>query len=169
MQHRIGVISDTHVPEFPAVPQAVWEHFRGVELIIHAGDLSVLSVIDDLETLAPVVAVQGNVERREVVLKVPLKREIQIAGVRIGIVHILGDARHFARTARLEFPQARVVVFGHSHTPYNEDIDGQLLFNPGSANDRRRQPTCSIGMLTIDDEQKTVRGEIIPIESSYAE
>src|SRR5712692_8588346 len=61
MSRTIGVISDTHIPHFKQLPQAVWQHFAGVELIIHAGDLSVLSVIRDLETIAPVVAVQGNI------------------------------------------------------------------------------------------------------------
>ena len=67
MQHRVGVISDTHIPHFPALPEAVWQHFAGVELIIHAGDLSILSVISELETIAPVVAVQGNVEHEEII------------------------------------------------------------------------------------------------------
>ncbi len=65
------------------------------------------------------------------------------------------------RVARQEFPDARVVVFGHSHIPWNEEHDGQLLFNPGSATDRRRQARCSIGLLHVDDEKKNVRGEII--------
>jgi len=56
-----------------------------------------------------------------------------------------------------------VVVYGHSHIPYNQEHDGQLLFNPGSANDRRRQPQCSIGLLHIDDEALSVRGEILYI------
>ena len=161
MQHRIGVISDTHIPHFSKLPEAVWELFRGVEQIIHAGDLSILRVIDELETIAPVVAVQGNVEHEEVVAKLPIKREIVVGGCRIGIVHILGDATSRARVARREFPNARVVIFGHSHVPYNQEHDGQLLFNPGSATDRRRQPQCSIGILHIDDEAERVRGEII--------
>ncbi len=163
MLHRIGIISDTHVPHFKRLPEAVWVHFAGVERIIHAGDLSILSVLAELETIAPVVAVQGNVEQEEVVLKLPIKREIIIGSCKIGIVHILGERARYAHNARKEFPAARVVVFGHSHVPYNEERDGQLLFNPGSANDRRRQPTCSIGMLSIDDEAQTVRGEIINI------
>ena len=158
---KIGVISDTHIPHFKRLPEAIWQHFAGVEQIIHAGDLSVLSVIAELETLAPVVAVQGNIEQEEVVLKLPVKREIMVGGCRIGIVHILGDAKTHARVARQEFPAARVVVFGHSHIPYNQEHGGQLLFNPGSATDRRRQPTCSIGMLYIDDEANSIRGEII--------
>jgi putative phosphoesterase len=161
MIRKIGVISDTHIPHFKKLPQAIWEHFASVELVIHAGDLSILSVLSELETIAPVVAVQGNVEYEEVVLKLPIKREVVIGHCRIGIVHILGDSKTHALVARQEFPDARVVVFGHSHIPYNQEHDGQLLFNPGSATDRRRQPRCSIGTLYMDDEKKSVRGEII--------
>src|SRR5436305_10743884 len=161
MIRKIGVISDTHIPHFKKLPEAIWEQFGEVELIIHAGDLSVLSVIDELETIAPVVAVQGNVEEDEVMLKLPVKREIVVGQCRIGVVHILGDSHNRMRVARQEFPEARVVVFGHSHIPWNQDVEGQLLFNPGSATDRRRQQRCSIGMLYVDDEKKSVRGEII--------
>jgi putative phosphoesterase len=163
MLYRVGVISDTHVPHFRRLPEALWVQFAQVESIIHAGDLSVLSVLDELATIAPVTAVQGNIEQEEVVLKLPIKRQITIGWCKIGIVHILGEREHYARNGRREFPDAHVVIFGHSHIPYNQEHNGQLLFNPGSANDRRRQPTCSIGILSIDDEKKTVHGEIIPI------
>ncbi len=161
MSRTIGVISDTHIPHFKGLPAAVWQYFAGVELIVHAGDLSVLSVIRELETIAPVVAVQGNVEEDEVRLKLPVKREIVVGHCRIGITHILGEAHNRAKVARQEFPTARCVVFGHSHIPWNEEARGQLLFNPGSANDRRRQPKCSIGLLHVDDEARSLRGEII--------
>ena len=161
MIRKIGVISDTHVPHFKKLPEAIWEHFDGVELTIHAGDLSVLSVLDELETLAPVIAVQGNIEYEEVMLQLPIKREIVVGHCRIGIVHILGDSRDRLRLARQEFPSARCVVFGHSHIPYNQEHGEQLLFNPGSATDRRRQPRCSIGLLYVDDEAQSVRGEVI--------
>lgn len=163
MQHQLGIISDTHIPHFKRIPEAVWKHFANVELIIHAGDLSTLTVLEQLATIAPVEAVQGNIEQDDVVQKLPIKREILVGNYRIGVVHILGNAQYYARTARQEFPNARVVIFGHSHNPYNQEHEGQLLFNPGSANDRRRQPTCSIGKLFIDDKSGTVRGEIIPI------
>jgi len=161
LQHHIGIISDTHIPHFKKLPGAIWEHFAGVELIIHAGDLSVLSVTKELETIAPVVAVQGNVEEDEVIHALPIKREIVVGHCRIGILHILCDSHNRERIARQEFPEARVVVFGHSHIPYNQEHDGQLLFNPGSATDRRRQARCSIGLLHVDDEAKSVKGEII--------
>ena len=161
MIRKVGVISDTHIPHFKKLPEAIWEHFAGVELIVHAGDLSILSVLNELETIAPVVAVQGNIEYEEVMLKLPIKREVVVGHCRVGIVHILGDSHNRVRVARQEFPEARVVVFGHSHVPYNEEHEGQLLFNPGSATDRRRQPRCSIGVLYVDDEEEGVRGEII--------
>jgi putative phosphoesterase len=163
MLHRLGVISDTHIPAFKGLPEAVWTIFADVECIIHAGDLSRLSVLDELTSLAPVVAVQGNIEEREVIHALPIKREILVGGLRIGIVHILGDAQNRAKAARQEFPTARCVIFGHSHIPYNQEHTGQLLFNPGSANDRRNQPTCSLGILTIDDETQHIAGSIIPI------
>ena len=161
MIRKIGVISDTHLPHFKKIPDAVWEHFAGVELIIHAGDLSILRVIHELETIAPVVAVQGNIETEKVVRALPIKREILVGGCRIGIVHILGETATRVRIARHEFPNARCVVYGHSHIPDNQEHAGQLLFNPGSATDRRRQPTCSIGLLYVDDEAGSIRGEII--------
>ncbi|MBA2287556.1 MAG: metallophosphoesterase family protein [Ktedonobacteraceae bacterium] len=163
MIKTIGVISDTHIPHFKGLPEAIWQHFAGVELILHAGDLSLLAVVAELETIAPVVAVQGNVEHEEVILALPIKREVVVGNCRIGMVHILADASRRARAARQEFPTARCVVFGHSHIPYNQEHEGQLLFNPGSATDRRRQPTCSIGRLYIDDEADSVRGEIIAL------
>ncbi|MGZ3611520.1 MAG: metallophosphoesterase family protein [Ktedonobacteraceae bacterium] len=161
MIHHIGVISDTHIPQFKQLPEAVSTHFAGVELIIHAGDLSMISVIKELESIAPVVAVQGNVEDDEVIHTLPIKREIVVGHCRIGIVHILGDSHNREKIARQEFPNARVVVYGHSHTPWNEERNGLLLFNPGSATDRRRQERCSIGLLHVDDEVRGVRGEII--------
>lgn len=119
-------------------------------------------MLHELETIAPVVAVQGNIERDEVVEALPIRREILVGGCHIGIVHILGDSHNREKVARQEFPDAHVVVYGYSHIPYNKEHHGQLLFNPGSATDRRGLPTCSIGLLYIDDETGDVRGEIIP-------
>jgi putative phosphoesterase len=161
--HRIGVISDTHIPQkAPRVPETVLRHFEDVELILHAGDLSTLAVLDQLSTYAPVEAVQGNIEQPEVASALHLKRELVVDGCRIGLVHILGDRTHYRRNACLEFPAARVVVFGHSHIPFVEDAEGLLLLNPGSATDRRRQPACTVALLTI--EGGVPHAEIIALE-----
>lgn len=158
--HRIGVISDTHVPNrAPRIPDAALKHFEDVELILHAGDLSVPAVLDQLSAYAPVEAVQGNVESPETVALLPIQREITMGGVRIGLTHILGERLRHRANARAAFPWARVVVFGHSHIPYAEDVDGLLLLNPGSATDRRRQPQCTIALLTIKDGEP--KAEII--------
>jgi putative phosphoesterase len=76
-------------------------------------------------------------------------------------VHILGDSNTREKIARQEFPNVRVVIYGHSHIPWNEERNGLLLFNPGSATDRRRQERCSVGLLHVDDEARSVSGEII--------
>lgn len=158
--HRLGVLSDTHIP-FRArrVPDAALHLFAGeqVELILHAGDLSSLAVVRQLEAYAPVVAVAGNVEMDEVTLALPIKRELVVGGCVIGIVHNLGERHHYARTARQEFPSARVVIFGHSHIAFNADADGLLLLNPGSATDRRTQPHCTVAILTITDSEPSAR------------
>ncbi len=122
---------------------------------------TVFSVIEELETIAPVVAVQGNVEEDEVIHTLPIKREIVVGHCRIGIMHILGDSHNREKIARQEFSSARVVVYGHSHIPWNMEHNGLLLFNPGSATDRRRQASCSIGLLHVDDQTHSVKGEII--------
>jgi putative phosphoesterase len=160
--HRIGVISDTHIPRRAArVPDAALRLFEDVELILHAGDLSSLAVVDLLSAYAPVEAVQGNVELPAVVAALPVKREIVVGGCAIGLVHILGDRAHYARNAHAAFPTARIVVFGHSHIPYVEDRGGLLLLNPGSATDRRRQPACTVAILTITDGQPSA--VIVPL------
>ncbi len=160
--HRIGVISDTHLPRRAArIPDAALRHFADVELILHAGDLSTRAALDQLEAYAPVEAVQGNVEDAEIVRTLPIKRLITVGGCLIGMVHILGDRATRREAAHREFPDARVVVFGHSHIPFAEDRDGLLLLNPGSATDRRAQPHCTIALLTITDGRPTA--EIIPL------
>jgi putative phosphoesterase len=160
--HRIGVLSDTHIPQRGArLPDAVLRHFEDVELILHAGDLSALAVLDQLSAYAPMEAVQGNVEQPEVVLALPLKRTLVVGGCEIGLVHILGERKDYRRNARREFMSARVIIFGHSHIPLLEDADGLMLLNPGSAMDRRREPTCTIAILTITDGAPAA--EIIPV------
>ncbi|HEX8733482.1 MAG TPA: metallophosphoesterase family protein [Ktedonobacterales bacterium] len=160
--HRVGVISDTHIPSRARrIPDAALRHFEGVELIVHAGDHSTRAALDQLAAYAPVEAVQGNVEDAEIIALLPIKRELVVGGCVIGVVHILGDKTRYAATARREFPAARVVIFGHSHIPWLEDRDGLLLLNPGSATDRRRQPRCTVALLTITDGEPSA--EIIAL------
>jgi hypothetical protein len=104
-RHRIGDISDTHIPRrVPRLPDDALRRFEDVQLILHAGDLSTLAVLDQLAAYAPVAAVQGNVELPDVVGTLPLKHELAVGDVAIGLIHILGDRARYARNARRDFP-----------------------------------------------------------------
>lgn len=157
---RIGVISDTHIPyRAKAIPPVVFDLFAGVSMILHAGDLACDDVIVELEAIAPVYAVYGNVDPPELVHKLPKKREIHAGGARIGLIHGDGPGRSTPERARTAFSGVDCVVFGHSHIPMCERVDGVLLFNPGSATDKRGQERHSVGVLTV--QGGVVQGEIL--------
>lgn len=159
----IGVVSDTHIPSRgKAIPDIVLKEFRSVDMIIHAGDLLKDYVVYELEELAPVHAVAGNNDDLFIQDKLGKKKIIDIGGVKIGITHgHIGYGGNALKNAINIFKNDSVncVVFGHSHIPYNEEIDGVLFFNPGSPTDKRRQPHYSYGIIKIKD--KRVSGQII--------
>lgn len=157
---KVGVISDTHIPRrAKALPDFVFESFEGVDLILHAGDLLSEDVITDLETIAPVYAVAGNNDSFEIYHKYGERRIVEVGGKRIGLTHGYGrDKTHLNAYAEFMEDYVDCIVFGHSHAPYNEALNGVLLFNPGSPTDRRFEPMFSLGMLYIDD---TIKGEIL--------
>lgn len=157
---RIGVIADTHIPRrAKTIPDQVLQAFTGVDLILHAGDLVVGDVLSVLETLAPVEAVIGNNDKD---ISLPVTRELQVGGRRIGLTHgHLGSGRSTAERALSHFPGFDCVVFGHSHMPYCQWHGSTLALNPGSATDRRRSPHCSFAMLYL--ESGAIRAEICPI------
>lgn len=157
----IGVVSDTHIPvRARQLPPSLLDALRGVDLILHAGDLISLSVVDELAKVAPVEAVHGNVDGWEVVSVLPRTRLVQVAGKRIGLVHGDGAGGSTPLRAKGAFAGVPVdaIVFGHSHQPYCQRESGLLLFNPGSPTDRRREPRPSFGLLHVDD---SIEGEIV--------
>ncbi|MEX2505180.1 MAG: metallophosphoesterase family protein [Egicoccus sp.] len=151
---RVVVTADTHLRrEWPnrRLPRAAETWLEGADLILHAGDITQAEHLDLLGAYAPVHAVLGNNDR-ELVGVLPETLELTLEGVRIGMIHDSGSAR--GRAARLHghFPDADLVVFGHSHIPWDEPgIDGQRLFNPGSPTERRRMPHRTIGVLDLVD------------------
>jgi putative phosphoesterase len=150
---RLAIISDTHLPRGTrALPQACVARLRDADLILHAGDLVELGVLEALETLGPpVVAVHGNVDRPDVRARLPARRTVEAGGVRLGMVHDAGPAAGRLERQRAAFAGCAAVVFGHSHMPLHETApDGAFqLFNPGSPTDRRRQPRHTMGEATI--------------------
>jgi putative phosphoesterase len=153
---RIVVLADTHLRTRSAgatrrLPQAAWRYLHGAAAILHAGDVLDAGVLDELRMHAPVHAVLGNNDLSLVGL-LPVTKVLEFSGVRIGMIHDSGRASGRPARLRRQFPDAEVVVFGHSHAPVNEEgIAGQLLFNPGSPTQRRAQPVHTLGELCLSD------------------
>ena len=154
------VLADTHIPRRArALPEELVPYFKRADLILHAGDLIEASLLDELALYAPVRAVKGNVDLPEVDL--PETLEFDFGGARIAMIHDSGRKKGRRRRLARRFPDARVIVFGHSHEPFLEDEDGLLLLNPGSPTDKRRQPRRTFALLRA--EEGDVRAEIIAL------
>lgn len=147
---RIGIIADTHSLFDPAIRQ----HFKGVDHILHAGDIGNQSVIERLEQIAPVTAVSGNVDDDEQ-SGFPSEAVIELAGLRIAIRHILYEGGKMTKEGRafLEREHPDVCIFGHTHQPKVNWLGDALLFNPGSAGPKRFSLPRGIGLLTIQKEK----------------
>ena len=145
---QIAVISDTHLPRGPRrLPGACVVRLRAADLILHAGDLSTLAVLRELEAYGQVIAVHGNVDDVHVRAALPATAQVEADGATIAMVHDAGPSK--GRLARLRrwFPDADAVVFGHSHIPLHERApDGFQIFNPGSPTERRRAPHHTMGI-----------------------
>jgi putative phosphoesterase len=152
------VLADTHIPRrAKALPEELIPYLQRADLILHAGDLISPSLLREIVLYAPVYAVKGNVDPPEVGL--PETLEFDFGGVRIAMIHDSGRKEGRRRRLKKRFPNARVVVFGHSHIPFLEDEDGLLLLNPGSPTDKRRQPEHTFALLFA--EEGRVRTEIV--------
>jgi putative phosphoesterase len=154
------VIADTHIPRRAStLPEGLLPHLERADLILHGGDLMVPTLLEELATYAPTRAVQGNLDPPEAGL--PETLEFEFGGTRVAMIHDSGPKKGRQGRMRRRFPEARVVVFGHSHIPWLEDEDGLLLLNPGSPTDRRRQPEHTFALLRA--ERGDVTAEILAL------
>lgn len=152
MSTRIVVLADTHVTRGSTrrLPDAAYDHLEAADAIWHAGDVLVPELLDELAGFAPVEAVLGNNDH-ELLGILPERIEETVDGVRIAMVHDSGATNGRERRMRRWFPDADLVVFGHSHLPVDsEGVDGQRLLNPGSPTQRRRAPSHTLGIVTCD-------------------
>lgn len=149
----LGLLSDTHMPlRARCLPDELWRAFEGVDAILHAGDLNDLDMLDPLRATAPLHAVYGNTDPWDVTNVLPASLTLTCEGVTLGLTHgHLGSGVTTPERAARRFPEAQVVVFGHSHIPLIEQRGSQLLVNPGSPTDRRRMPTHSCAKLHLVD------------------
>lgn len=149
---RLGVIADTH----GLFDSTIVRHFHGVNRIIHAGDIGSRSVIEQLETIAPVTAVSGNVDEYEE-SGFPAESSIQLNGFCIAIRHVMFEAGKLTKGGRafLDRTQPDICIFGHTHQPKREWLGNTLLFNPGSAGPKRFKLPRGLGLLTISKDTVT--------------
>ena len=164
----LGIIADTHIPHrIKALPPGVFEVFRGVDYILHAGDINSRRVLDELAEIAPVQAVAGNADLFRHSL--PLTRVIEVGGWRIGLVHGHGgwsrylrskvrdqfgfDEERYLKIVHQSFGPVDAIVFGHTHRFYRAERSGVLLFNPGPiAPDFYNTPGPQVGLLHVSGQ-----------------
>jgi uncharacterized protein len=151
---KIGVISDTHGLLRPEVAPAL----AGVERILHLGDVGKASILADLEKIAPVTAIRGNVDREGPCSKLPETDVVLIADRYVYMLHDL-------KTLHLDPAAGKfaAVLFGHTHVPNFYRRKGVLYFNPGSCGPRRFELPVTIGLLTVGEDGE-LEAKIVPLD-----
>ena len=179
---KVALISDTHVPPTPELPGQLLDHLARVDLILHAGDLVCLHVLESLEEIGETLAVHGNSDEPAVVERLPRKRLLSVAGRSVGLIHgnqaseiereyLKPDHDYesppveaFYRYLLEEFPAADVVVFGHFHVPVVMQKHGRLLINPGSVAAHNGRSS----LVILEIECSGEKAEIVELSSSPA-
>jgi uncharacterized protein len=151
---RLVLTADTHLPRRArTLPHQLWRAVEAADLVVHAGDWVAAGLLDELEARsARLLAVHGNNDGPELRRRLPEVARATVEGVRVAVVHETGDAK--GREARCEraYPDVDLLVFGHSHIPWDTTTPrGLRLLNPGSPTDRRRQPHCTYLTLTLHE------------------
>jgi putative phosphoesterase len=152
MATRLLLISDTHIPgRARRLPDAVLREADAADLVIHAGDWVAASVLDELEGHAEVLGVFGNNDGADLRARLPEIARRTIDEVRLAVIHETGPAQRRETRMDSAFPDTDVLVFGHSHIPWDSTTPkGLRLLNPGSPTDRRRQPAHTMIVATVD-------------------
>ncbi len=151
---QLLLLADTHVPKRARdLPDQVWAAVERADVVIHAGDWVGVSLLDQLEDRSSrLVACYGNNDGPELRARLPLVARTDLGGLRVAVVHETGDAKGRERRCQEEYADVDLLVFGHSHIPWDTTTDSGLrLLNPGSPTDRRRQPFCTYMTATVQD------------------
>lgn len=165
MAVELVLIADTHIPKRARdLPARLWEAIGAADIVLHAGDWVSVDLLDALEQRATrLVGVYGNNDGPELRARLPETATCTVEGVRFAIIHETGAAAGRERRMDAKFPGTDVLVFGHSHIPWDTvSPAGMRLLNPGSPTDRRRQPEATFMTATVD--QATLRSvNLVPL------
>ena len=169
MPTRLLLLADTHVPKRArAIPEQVWRAVDEADVVFHAGDWVTEAVLDDLEARAArLVGVYGNNDGDVLRARLPEIADVGIDGIRFAMIHETGPATGREARCEAQFPDADVLVFGHSHIPWDTTTTprGLRLLNPGSPTDRRRQPACTM-MTAVADSGMLRDVDLVPVVRS---
>ncbi|MFC4945234.1 metallophosphoesterase family protein [Pseudonocardia sp. GCM10023141] len=150
---QLLLISDTHLPgRAKDLPPPVWEAVDAADVVVHAGDWVSVAALDALEARAArLVGCYGNNDGPALRARLPEVARVELGGVRFAVVHETGGKEGRERRCAAAYPAVDVLVFGHSHIPWDSTAPGGLrLLNPGSPTDRRRMPTCTWMTVEVD-------------------
>lgn len=152
---RIGVVSDTHSLE---LPRLMLKDFKSVDLIIHAGDFCDTADYEALAQIKEVKAVYGNMDTAAIRKLLPRRQIIKLGAFSVGLFHGEGPPKTILEKVKAEFQDDKVdmVIFGHSHQPFNQKIGNVRYFNPGSPNDTIFAPYCSYGIIEVANKDFSV-------------
>ncbi|MDU0315770.1 metallophosphoesterase [Phycicoccus sp. M110.8] len=154
MTTRLLLVADTHLPKRARdLPEEVWRAVDGADLVLHAGDWVDVALLDALESRARrLVGVAGNNDHGVLRDRLPELATVDVEGLRFGVVHETGPATGREARCEADHPDLDVLVFGHSHIPWDTTTQrGLRLLNPGSPTDRRRQPSCTYMTAVVQD------------------
>ena len=158
---RLLIIADTHVPKRArTLPDQVWREAEAVDVVVHAGDWVDVALLDEFEARTRrLIGVYGNNDGPDLRARLPEIAHADLDGLRLSVVHETGAAKGREQRCATAFPHTDVLVFGHSHIPWDTVAGtGLRLLNPGSPTDRRRQPECTyLTARTGDGKLRDVR------------
>jgi len=153
MSLGLVIVSDTHVPPRARdLPAVLWSAIEAADVVVHAGDWVDENLLDQFENRSRrLIGVFGNNDGPGLRARLPEIARVELAGLRFAVVHETGPAQKRESRCAATFPDTDVLVFGHSHIPWDSTTEGGLrLLNPGSPTDRRRQPFCTYLTVTAD-------------------
>lgn len=146
---KVGVISDTHVPDrAPKLPDWLFSELEGCEYLLHAGDVTNKDTLEKLNTIAPVKAVSGNCDVH-LSQELPDSRQLTLADTKIAIYHGHRIRGEVITGLQYKFPEADIIIFGHTHDAFHKEIEGQHFINPGSPTSRKHKKYYSAVIMEV--------------------